>query len=111
MSSIENNHSRWWEGGTLHDKTIHDWLNASEQNRLATTVDIVFALKEDLGAPIEFSSGEDLMAYVMQLMACITGATQEYPDTHMLKIADVALASAQSLGFLPVSEDSPPVLQ
>jgi hypothetical protein len=109
MSSIPNAHSRWWEGGNLHDKTIEEWLAASEQNRLATTVDVVFSLKEDLGAEIVYTNGEELMSCVLQLAACITGATAEFPDTHHLKVADVALASAKALGYLQSEGLNPPL--
>lgn len=95
--------SRWWEGGNLHDKTIAEWLAANDQNRMATTLDILFALREDLGAQVDLSNAEALMAAVLQLMFCITGATQDYPETYTLKVADVALVSAQALGYLPAA--------
>jgi len=100
MSSTSEAHSRWWEGGNLHDKTIEEWLAASEQNRLATAVDVLFALKDELGAQIEYQNGEELMRHVLAFAACITGATAEHPDTYQLKLADVALASAKALGYL-----------
>jgi hypothetical protein len=100
MSSTSEAHSRWWEGGNLHDKTIEEWLAASEQNRLATAVDVLFALKDELGAQIDYQNGEELMRHVLAFTACITGATAEHPDTYPLKLADVALASAKALGYL-----------
>jgi hypothetical protein len=99
---------RWWEGGTLHDKTLGEWLNASEQNRMATTVDILFALREDLGAALDLSSGEALMARVLELMACISGTGLESLETHQLKIADLALLSARALGYLGAESVSDP---
>lgn len=101
MSSNQSLPTRWWEGGNLHDKTIAEWLTANDQNRMATTVDMLFALRDDLGAQVDLSCGESLMAAVLQLMSCITGATQNQPDTYALKVADVALVSAQALGYLP----------
>lgn len=106
MNSTSEAHSRWWEGGNLHDKTIGEWLEASDQNRLATAVDILFALKQELGAQIEYQNGQELMQHVLAFVACITGATAEHPDTYSLKLADVALASAQALGYLQ-SEAAP----
>lgn len=37
---------QWYEGGTLHDAGLHEWLQADERNRLATCADFLLGTPE-----------------------------------------------------------------
>lgn len=43
-----SSHAReWYEGGTLHDATALEWQNASYENKLATSADLIAKLYND----------------------------------------------------------------
>jgi hypothetical protein len=90
---------KWWEGGTLHDKTLADWVVATGEDQFATCADMVMTLKQDFPNTITYTSGEEFIRYIVELMTCISVITDD-PNTHALSVADVALNSARHLGYI-----------
>jgi len=100
MRGMNATHSnRWWEGGTLHDKTLAEWLNASGEDQFATCADMLMAIKQEIPNTLTYDSGEEFVRYIVELMTCISVITDD-PNTHTLSVADVALSSARQLGYL-----------
>lgn len=64
----------WYEGGTLHDKTMADWRRASYRNRLATCADFVAALAESSGR--RFDSIDQIKPYAVRLERCLSEAAR-----------------------------------
>lgn len=96
----------WWREGTLHDKTMQDWFEATPANQMATCLDMIMAMKEDMDTHIVYATGEELMRYVVELMSCMTAAAIEHPEQAQIKVAELALTSAEALGYLHQDETS-----
>lgn len=95
----------WWQQGTLHDKTLADWLQAENQNRMASALDILIALQQDLGARIEYQQGDELMRYVYEMVGCMDAFATGVPDPEFISVANAALTSAQALGYIDPQND------
>ena len=80
--------TEWYEGGTLHRKTAEAWMNASSDDRLATSAD--FAAKV-----LKTSSMAELRVKAADLSACITKAA---PASLSTPAAELAAACAILLG-------------
>lgn len=98
----------WWQQGNLHDKTLADWLIAEGNNRMATSLDMLVALQEDLGADISYQKGDELMRYVFEMTGCLDAIAQSQHEPEQISVSQAALTAAKALGYLPVSEDITP---
>ena len=47
-STNYTNEKKWYEGGTLHNKTMEDWKNADYSNKIATAADFIAIFKKDM---------------------------------------------------------------
>lgn len=59
----------WYEGGTLHQATKGEWLNALERNKLATSADWAAAM-------FDLETVEGMAMVAPQLMVCVDEAIQ-----------------------------------
>ena len=96
----ESTESAWWNNGNLHDKTLGDWLDAQEDNRLATSLDILIAMKEDLGAQLEYSTGDELLYRVAEMVGCMDALASQIPSPGQIAVSEAALTAAHALGYL-----------
>ncbi|MGV3527066.1 MAG: hypothetical protein ACO1RX_22815 [Candidatus Sericytochromatia bacterium] len=97
----------WWQLGTLHDKTLGDWLVAEIANRMATSLDMLVALQEDLGAVVTLGSRDELMRHVLEMTGCLDAIASQQADPASVSVSRAALTAAQALGYLPPSEGPP----
>lgn len=100
--------SPWWKQGNLHDKTLADWLAAEVNNRMATSLDMLVALQEDLGAAIHYSQGDELMRYVLEMTGCLDAIAQQQPEPGSIAVSQAALVAARALGYMPADEAAIP---
>lgn len=91
----------WWQEGDLHDKTLDHWLAAASNNRLATALDALMAIKEDLGASISFSNKDELMRYVYEMTGCIDAMAEQLENPEAIPVSRAVYAAAEALGYLP----------
>lgn len=97
----------WWQLGTLHDKTLGDWLVAEMPNRMATALDMLVAIQEDLGAVVTLGSRDDLMRHVLEMTGCLDAIASQQAEPASVSVSRAALAAAQALGYLPLAEAPP----
>lgn len=62
--------SKWYQGGTLHDKSVEQWKAASYDNRLATSADFAITLGEYEAIP------QDLKEQARVFESCISEAVK-----------------------------------
>jgi hypothetical protein len=62
--------SAWYQGGTLHNATIAEWRNATNENRLATSADMMAATLKSEGRKL--SSFDELLPLAQNLERCIS---------------------------------------
>ncbi len=95
----------WWKTGNLHDQNLAVWQQAEQDNRLATVLDMLITIKEDLGANVDYQTGEELMRYVLETVSCLdTIATQvDQPET--ISVPQALLSAARELGYLPTATE------
>lgn len=81
---------KWYEGGNLHKKTIADWKEATQENRLATSADFITTM-----------TGEISKEKSIEVAACLTafasGAEASLMDK---KVSDVGVLCAAQLGYV-----------
>lgn len=98
--AADSTDTAWWNRGNLHDKTLGDWLDAQEDNRLATSLDILIAMKEDLGAQVEYKTGDELLYRVAEMVGCMDALASQIPSPGEIAVSEAALTAAQALGYL-----------
>lgn len=111
MESHPSSELPWWQQGTLHDKTLADWLQAEANNRMATSLDMLVAMQQDMGADIHYQQGDELMRYVFEMTGCIDAIAQLQPGSENISVSQAALTAAQALGYMPevrISEEVMP---
>lgn len=91
----------WWQQGDLHDKTLADWLEASSNNRLATALDALMALKEELQAALSFGTKDELLRYVYEMTGCIDAMAQQVEWPEQIPVSRAVYSAAEALGYLP----------
>ncbi|MEM7332212.1 MAG: hypothetical protein AAF490_08980 [Chloroflexota bacterium] len=64
----------WYEGGTLHQSTVSEWITAPERDQLATAADWVTAF-DGFGAP------EEIWPKAHRLRDCINNTAVSSPTT------------------------------
>lgn len=69
---------KWYEGGDLHTQNALAWQNATEQNRLASSANIVFIMKKEnmLKSSIanNLNTVDDLKPYANELKSALDAA-------------------------------------
>ncbi len=79
---------KWYEGGTLHQKTVAEWQAASNRDRLATSSDFVAKIRK-------FDSLADMLVAAHVMQTCITIADE---GVQHLKVSEIAASCAQVEG-------------
>ena len=81
----------WYEGGTLHNATLREWYSASYQNRLATSADLIAAVKlaKDM---------KQLKERAIELENYITTVAKD-PISHDQEVKGIAAIGMVLLGF------------
>jgi hypothetical protein len=87
-ASLSTASAEWYSNGNLHQKTIRDWKQASEQNRLATAADMVTAIHKPQTRK-ELNTVTKLQA--VALVICINGAGAD-AHSNNFKVVDIAAA-------------------
>lgn len=91
--------AKWYEGGTLHQASIGEWWQASQQNRLATCGDLIahMHLKGYLNLPI--TTVESIKPYAIELVSFISAATKDLDDVKLNKVAEFAAIGMGMMGW------------
>ena len=98
----------WYSGGTLHDKTIRDWAEATPRNRLATAGDMITGIQLDEYGVSSDPNGSRIKLLAMELHTCVDEATDGLDlDAHGMGAKDVAEVAATCL-VLMWGETPPP---
>jgi hypothetical protein len=63
---------QWYQGGTLHNTTIAEWKVATQENRLATSADMIAATLKNEGK--QLSSINELFPLASALERCVSEA-------------------------------------
>ena len=87
----------WYEGGTLHGKTIMDWNTATEQNRLATSGDIILSIRGNL--KFDLNSIEKIKIKAYGLSKCITSATSGNQDLENQQVSEMAILCVYQMNW------------
>jgi hypothetical protein len=91
--------SSWWTQGTLHEGHLEDWRVAEQNNRLATALDMLMALKEETSTQIAYETGEELMRYVIETVGCLDAMASQVQDPEGITVAQAFLTGAKALDY------------
>ena len=89
---------QWYEGGTLHDKTMAQWHSGVASDRLATSGDWVSKMAQGDKFIPEVASMDDIKALATELRACMDAAYDE--STADQPVADFAIMCMVVMGWL-----------
>ncbi len=64
----------WYEGGTLHSKTMKEWNAASYRDRLATAADFTVTSLEKKGLNVSVMDWDDLKEKARAVKVCLDNA-------------------------------------
>jgi hypothetical protein len=78
---------QWYQGGTLHKATITEWKVATQENRLATSADMIAATLKSEGT--QLSNINELFPLASALERCISEA-RDSAQVNSQKVADLA---------------------
>ncbi len=93
--SVPATELNWYDGGTLHKKTVKDWRVATYENRLATAADFVTATSKSRG--ISFASMDQVKDHAVALEREISAAGEGgYADNQ--PVSQVAAACLVLMG-------------
>ena len=92
--------SPWWTQGTLHQSDLEAWRIAEQNNRLATALDMLMALKEEASTRIVYESGEELMRYVIETVGCLDAMASQLPAPETVSVAQAFLTGVKALDYL-----------
>ena len=89
--------AEWYEEGSLHDKRVNEWKQATYANRLATSADFVAYIfgEERVG---RMGSMDALKPYVVQMMTCIDEGTKGDNIPNM-QVSEVAASCTVIMGW------------
>jgi hypothetical protein len=80
----------WYQGGTLHNKTVREWRAANDADKLATCADFVARIWDGKKFKPSIQQGlhtpEDMKPYAIELVSFINAYVREHPDDLALKI-------------------------
>ena len=86
----------WYQGGTLHNDTVKEWIDADEHNRLATSAD--WAAASFQRNNVTPNSMDVLRVWAETLKACITEELNNNASSQDL-IVDLALICISDIGL------------
>jgi len=89
---------KWYEGGTLHRKTISDWKKAENRDKLATCADFIASIKDKLNLSI--TSVDSIKPYAEDLVICIDIAVKDIDTMDNDKVTEVAALSMVLMGWV-----------
>ena len=92
--------TKWYEGGTLHDKLIKDWQKATTENKLASCGYIVASTYYMGKAKFHINDIDDLKPYATQLMLAIQLAVKDDPECDDIPVSTMAVSAMYILGWL-----------
>lgn len=78
---------QWYRGGTLHNATIAEWKIATQENRLATSADMIAATLKSEGK--QLSNINELFPLASALERCVSEAGDS-EQANSQKVADLA---------------------
>lgn len=87
--------SEWFQGGSLHASSVHDWTRASYANRLATSADWALASKRVEATVRRSGDIETLKPFAEQLLGCIDRIASTdgiIDETHAIQVASACMA-------------------
>jgi hypothetical protein len=85
----------WYDGGTLHNKTMKEWRAATDEDRLATAADFVIATAKSRS--ISFASMDQAKDHAVALAREISAAGESgYADNQA--VSQVAAACLVLMG-------------
>ena len=87
--STEQN-QKWYQGGTLHQETAEEWVEASYRNRLATSADFATAMLKSSIVWDDIDGIEDIRPYAVELKTCIDESYGPAPPLPQLENAETA---------------------
>lgn len=96
----------WWTQGNLHQLDLEAWRVAKQNNRLATALDMLMALKEDADTHITYETGEELMRYVVETVGCLDAMASQLQDPASVSVSQAFLTAVKALGYLETGSDS-----
>lgn len=88
----------WFEGGTLHQATLLDWVAASQENRLATAADYLVATK---AIDVNAEGLDVLRERAEKLTECILFAAGKLPGD--MQASSMVANCLSSLGYLKLN--------
>lgn len=89
---------QWYEGGTLHDKTLADWHAGTDADRLATAGDWISNLVTKGELVVDIRSMDDLKVLAIKLRTCMNEAYDE--NTATQSSAEVAVWCMVLMGWI-----------
>jgi len=80
VKQVEKPKVEWYMNGTLHKATVKEWINATEENKLATTSDWVFSVPQ-IREKIEDGSRsvDSIKPFAESIVSCVDTATEGMP--------------------------------
>ena len=94
----------WYQGGTLHDKTMREWAKSNTDNKLATCGYIIVTAYKKGSLKLDLSSIDtDLIKiYAFTLMMALDKSVETSKENNNKEFLDcsVALASVVGMGLL-----------
>ncbi len=93
--------TKWYGNGNLHQSTIKEWKQSTEENRLATSSDWVLIASKTIKAKVKDSGNIDTVKpYAQELVKCINKATQGITTVDHQQSADIAITCMTLMGWL-----------
>lgn len=99
--------SPWWTQGNLHQLDLEAWRVAEQNNRLATALDMLMALKEDAETHIVYETGEELMRYVIETVGCLDAMASQLQNPVSVTVAQAFLTGVKALGYMDSEAEHP----
>lgn len=79
----------WYEGGTLHQAPVSEWLKAPPANMLATTADFISSTTSE--ANMQTLTMDGFKKASDDVTMCMLTTTETVPSTHNLKGSEIAI--------------------
>ena len=92
--------TQWYDGGTLHDKLIKDWQEATVENKLATCGDIVAKTQQMGKLKFRVNGRDAYKPYATQLMLAIQLAVKDDTECDDIPVSTMAVSAMYTLGWL-----------
>jgi hypothetical protein len=88
----------WYEGGTLHDKTMGEWKKGSPDDKLATAGDWAAQMRENFKPNIAPGSMDALRPLAVELKTCVEEAYDDKLANQ--KASTIAIMCMTTMGWL-----------